>query len=118
MLQMNRLIGLGCFCILHRKNNCRYWLFQTAMSSYHVMGGSIKTCELCLSLSVVFLLTVQGAAISLLMFQVCLCYDVLSVSCSLTITWLERADLLALWYVRFSCVLSPSHMVSRVRYGT
>ena len=31
---------------------------------------------------------------------------------------LGRADLLALWYVMFSCVLSLSHMVSWVRCGT
>ena len=35
---------------------------------------------------------------------VCLCHTVLSVSCSLVVTCWERADLLALLYVIFSCV--------------
>ena len=52
------------------------------------------------------------------MFHVRFCDAVLSVSCSLVITCWESADLLALLCVVFSCVLSLSHMVSRVRCGT
>ena len=40
----------------------------------------------------------------------------LSVPCSLVVTCWERANLLALLYVMFSCVLSLSHTVSWVRY--
>ena len=38
------------------------------------------------------------------MFHVCLCNAVLSVPCSLVITCWDRADLLALLCVMFSCV--------------
>ena len=42
----------------------------------------------------------------LFMFHVCLCYTVLSVPCSVLINcWEKGADLLALLYVVFSCVL-------------
>ena len=51
------------------------------------------------------------------MFHVCLYYTVLSVPCSLVITYWERADLLALLCVMFPRVLSLSHTVSRVKYG-
>ena len=54
----------------------------------------------------------------LFMFLVCLCYVVLSVPCSLVITGLESTDLLPLLCVVVSCVLSLSHMVSRVKCGT
>ena len=37
--------------------------------------------------------------------------------CSLVITCLERADLLAFLCVNFTCFLSLSHMVARVRCG-
>ena len=37
--------------------------------------------------------------------RICLCYTVLSVPCSIVITRWEGADLLALLYVMFSCVL-------------
>ena len=40
---------------------------------------------------------------------VCLGYTVLSVPCSLVITCLERADLLSLLCVMFSCVLSSPY---------
>ena len=40
----------------------------------------------------------------LFMFHVCLYYTVLSVPCSIVITCWERADLLALVCVMFSCV--------------
>ena len=46
------------------------------------------------------------------------CHTVFSVHCSHVVTWWEMADLLALLYMMFSCVLSLSHMVSWVRYGT
>ena len=49
------------------------------------------------------------------MFSVC--HAVLSVHCSLVVTYWERANLLALLYVMFSFVLSLSHVVSVVRYG-
>ena len=49
----------------------------------------------------------------LFMFPVCLVF--LSVHCSLVVTCWERADLLALLYVMFYCVLSLSHVVSWVR---
>ena len=39
-------------------------------------------------------------------FRVCLCHTVLSVPCGLVITCCERADLLSLWRMMFSCVLS------------
>ena len=39
------------------------------------------------------------------LFVFCLSLTVLSVSCSLVVNCLERADLLALLYVMFSCVL-------------
>ena len=55
---------------------------------------------------------------SVLIFALCLCYIVLSAPCSLVVTCWERADLLTLLCVVFSCVLSLSHMVSRVRCGT
>ena len=45
------------------------------------------------------------------------CYTMLSVPCSLVVTCCERADLLALVYMIFSCVLSLSNMVSWVRCG-
>ena len=40
----------------------------------------------------------------LFVFRVCLCYTVLFVPFSLVFTCLERADLLALLFVMFSCV--------------
>ena len=40
----------------------------------------------------------------LFMFHVYLCNDALSVPCSLVITCWDRADLLALLYVVFSCI--------------
>ena len=39
------------------------------------------------------------------MFHVYLCYAVLYVICSLVVTFLERADFLALFCVVFSCVV-------------
>ena len=39
-----------------------------------------------------------------------LCLTFVFVLCSLLITWRERADLLALLCVRFSCVVSLSHI--------
>ena len=38
------------------------------------------------------------------LFRVCLCHTVVSVPCSLVVTCWERADLLALLSVIFSCV--------------
>ena len=46
----------------------------------------------------------------LFMFHVCLCYAVLSDHCSLMVTCWERADLLTLFCVVLSCVLSLSLM--------
>ena len=40
----------------------------------------------------------------LFVFRVCLCQTVLSVLCCIVVTCWERVDLLALWYVMFSCV--------------
>ena len=54
----------------------------------------------------------------LFMLHVCLYYTVLSVPCSIVITKWERAGFLALVYVMIPCVLSLSHMVSRVGRGT
>ena len=48
---------------------------------------------------------------------VCVC-QALSVHCTLVVTCWERANLLALLYVMFSCVLSLSHVVSWVKCGT
>ena len=42
--------------------------------------------------------------VNLFFICVCLCLTVMSVSCSLVVTFLERADLLAFLYVMFSCV--------------
>ena len=47
---------------------------------------------------------------AVLLFLICLCHIVLSMSCSLVVTHWERADVLALQCVTFSCVLSLSHM--------
>ena len=53
----------------------------------------------------------------LLMFRVC--HAILSsIYCSLVVTCLERADLLALLYVVIYCVLSLPDGVSRVKCGT
>ena len=51
-----------------------------------------------------------------LLFCVCLCHIVLSVSCSLMFTCWERADVLALVYVAFSClfVTFPYGILSQV----
>ena len=38
------------------------------------------------------------------LFCVCVAYNVLSLPCSLVVTYLERVDFLALLYVMFSCV--------------
>ena len=51
-------------------------------------------------------------------FRVCLCHTVLSVPCSHVVTCWEKTGLLAVLCMMFSCVLSLSHMVSWVRYGT
>ena len=53
----------------------------------------------------------------LFLFMFCVCHVFMSVHCSLVVTCWERADLLALLYVMFYCVLSLSHMVSWVRCG-
>ena len=51
-------------------------------------------------------------------FVICLlCHTFSFDLCSLVVTCWERADILALVYVTFSCILSHSHMVSWVRYG-
>ena len=53
----------------------------------------------------------------LLMFRVC--HAILSsIYCSLVVTCWERADLLALLYVMFYCVLSLSDRVAWVNCGT
>ena len=46
----------------------------------------------------------------MVVFDVCLCYDVLSDPCSLVVTCWKCADLLALLFVVFDCALSLSHM--------
>ena len=53
-----------------------------------------------------------------IMFHVCLYFTVLSVPCSLVVTFWERAELLALLCVMFLCVFLLSHIESWVRYGT
>ena len=51
------------------------------------------------------------------MFHVYLCYNaVFSVPCSIVVICWERADLLALLCVVFSCFLSLSHMVFLARF--
>ena len=59
----------------------------------------------------------QGSAFLwiILLFISRVCHAFLPVHCS---TCWERADFLARLYVSFSCVLSASHVVSLVRYGT
>ena len=51
-------------------------------------------------------------------FCVCLCHTVLSVSCSHVVTCWERADLLVLFYVMFSCVFVtfPYGVLGQVLY--
>ena len=44
------------------------------------------------------------------MLHVSVCFDVVSVSCSLVVTCWERADLFAAICVEFSCVVSLSQM--------
>ena len=44
---------------------------------------------------------------------VCLCHTVLSVSCSLMVTFWKRADRLALLYAIFSCIFD---VLGQVRY--
>ena len=39
-----------------------------------------------------------------------------SVPCSLVVTCWERVDLLALWYMMFSCILSPCGVLGQVWY--
>ena len=51
-------------------------------------------------------------------FMVVFVYAIVSVPCNLVVTGWERADVLTLLCVMFSCVLSFSLMVSRVRCGT
>ena len=55
---------------------------------------------------------------SFLLFMFRVCHAFLSVHCSIVVTCLERANLLVLLYVIFSCVLSLSHVVTGVRCGT
>ena len=55
---------------------------------------------------------------SFLYFMFCVCHAVLSVHCSLVVNCREKTNLLALLYVMVSCVLSLSHVVSWVRFGT
>ena len=52
-----------------------------------------------------------------LLFVFHVCHAHLAVPCSLVVTYLDRADLLALLYVMFSCILSQSLMVSWIRCG-
>ena len=47
-----------------------------------------------------------------------LCFVLVMLSCSLVVTCLERADLLALLYVEIYCVLSLPDGVSWVKCGT
>ena len=49
------------------------------------------------------------------MFRIC--HVFLSVHCSLVLACLERADLLALWFVTFYCDFVTFHVVSWVRCG-
>ena len=76
--------------------------------------------ETSLSPLVIFLLTVRKVVFLLWIFfsYVCLCHIVLSVSCSLLVTCWERADLLALLYVMFSCVFVtlPFNVLGQVWY--
>ena len=53
-----------------------------------------------------------------LSFMFPVCHALLSVRCSLVVICWERADLLALLYMVFYCVLSLSHLLSWVRYLT
>ena len=53
-------------------------------------------------LSLVLVLIIHVFLFLLFVFHVC--HAVSSVPCSLVVTWWERADLLALLFVMFSCV--------------
>ena len=55
--------------------------------------------------------------LSFLFFMFRVCHVFLSVHCSLVETCWKSADLLALLYVVFYCVLSLSHVVAWVRCG-
>ena len=53
-----------------------------------------------------------------LLFMFGVCHAFLSVHYSLVVTCWERSNLLAFLYVKFSCVLSLSHVVPWVMCGT
>ena len=82
-----------------------------------MLGGATSMWERRLDLIVyVFLLTIPWRCFFcgyflLLMFRVCLAI-LSSIYCSLVVTCLERADLLALLYVVIYCVSSIPHGVS------
>ena len=56
--------------------------------------------------------------LSFLIFMFCICHAFLSVHCSLVITCWERANLLALLYLMFSCVFVtfPCGVLGQVWY--
>ena len=54
----------------------------------------------------------------ILIFMFRVCHALLSVNGSLVVTCGEKADLLARFNLKFSCVLSLPHVVSWVRRGT
>ena len=89
----------------------------------HMIGikGEFGTVKLVIKPSSNFLTDRSKAVLFLwilFVICICLCHTAISVSCSLMVTCWERADLLALLCVMFSCVLSLSHNVSWVRCGT
>ena len=66
--------------------------------------GEVGTVKHILVLQYFALIILLWILFLLFMLRVCLCYAVLSVLCSLVITFRERADLMALLYVMFSSV--------------
>ena len=102
---------------------CYALLFVFSRLALILMLASASMLERRFDLKVyVFLLTIPWrrffcGSFLLLMFRVC--HAILSsINCSLVVTCLERADLVALLYVVIYCVLSLPDGVSWVKCGT
>ena len=88
-----------------------------------MLASATSMWERSLDLKVyVFLLTIPWRCFfcgSFLLLIFCVCHAILSsIYCSLVVTCLERADLLALLYVVMYCVLSLPDGVSWFKFGT
>ena len=101
-MRMRVYVCLVLFLILFVLRDSQW---HVIVAYYSVLGMSAKCSPVKQTALETFSLgTVDFFCGSLLlfMFHVCLCYAVLSVLCSLVITCLERADILALSCVIFS----------------